>query len=201
MFRLLMILAFFLAFLYSRENPFQPVFDENQFPLSSNTPKILEPLRSEQFKLPDTARSVTRIIIEYKNLDGSIKQEIKTLNKSVDWHMPIALSHRSHVVKKKHFIKKADLKNVAFFTKNSTMRIITKDKILRNFMMAHPHRVVIDLQGQINFLARKIKNLQAPFSRIRIGNHKDYYRIVVELDGQYEYQLKKIRNGYQIVIR
>ena len=33
------------------------------------------------------------------------------------------------------------------------------------------------------------------FTKIRIGNHKDYYRVVIELDGHYRYKLKKIDGG------
>lgn len=201
MLKFLLALALFTALLFARENPFQPVFDHNQFPVSTNTPEVLKPLKHEQFTLPSTARSVTRIIIEYKNLDGSIEQKSKELNKAIDWHVPITVTHHFKKSKRKSFIKRADIGFITFYTKGSVMKLKTRHKILRHFMMANPHRIVLDFQGSLHFLAKKFTHFDAPFYRVRIGNHEGYYRVVVELDGQYEYKIQKKSKAYELIIK
>ena len=89
------LLIFFLSYLsiFARENPFADVISKAAFPVSTNIPKVQTDLRRETFKLPNTARVVKRVTIEYQNLDGSVERLVKELDKKVDWHMPLKLSH------------------------------------------------------------------------------------------------------------
>ncbi len=190
-----------MSLLFSRDNPFAEVVGEGEFPISTNMPKILGKLKNESFTLPSTARSVKRIIVEYQNLDGSIGKSVKELDKSVDWHMPINIRHKHAPEQSKQYQSRANLKFIDFATKNSEMKISTTNRMLRHFMLANPHRVVIDFERNSKFLSKKFTDFSRPFKAVRIGNHDGYYRVVVELDGQYEYQIKSYKNSYVIKIR
>ena len=201
MVRIFFISALLLLTLDARENPFRPVVDQSTLPISSNVPKIYTPLEYETFTLPNSARSVQRVIIEYQNLDGSIATIEKHLDKSIDWHIPITLKHHKKAKVKSAYVKKASMGFISFYTRGKEMKVKTKNKIIRQFMLSRPHRIVIDFARSSHFLSKKFTNFSNPYALVRVGNHKDYYRIVIELDGQYEYQLKEEKDGYRIKVQ
>lgn len=201
MVRIFFISILLLLALDARENPFRPVVDQSTLPISSNTPKTYIPLEYETFKLPNTARSVQRVIVEYQNLDGSIAKIEKHLDKSVDWHIPITLKHHKKAKIKSAYVKKASMGFISFYTRAKEMKVLTKNKVIRHFMLSQPHRIVIDFARTSHFLSKKFTNFSNPYAIVRVGNHKDYYRVVIELDGQYEYQLKEVNDGYRIKVQ
>ena len=188
--------------LQARENPFVPVAPiEEILPVSSNEVKTYTPLEYETFVLPDSVRAVTRIIVEYQNLDGSIDQKVKELDKSIDWHEPIVITHKKRTPQKDTFGAVGDYGFISFKTHGKVMKIQTKNSLLRHFMLAKPHRVVMDFARTSHFLSKQFKATGIPYTIVRIGNHKDYYRVVVELDGQYEYKLEKAPYGFELTVK
>ena len=199
----LLIIPFLL---FARENPFFPVDDAPDIPFTLNQLDNAKPLKRATIKLPSTARTIESITVEYKNLDGSIATKKIQLHNAIDWHLPLFISQNyasspqnSHINKKEksNYKKIASLAFISFYRDAKKLKIITKDKMLRSFLLVKPHRIVCDFKRDTNF-GSFIKNIPNPslFKKIRIGTHRGYYRVVVELDGYYQYKLKKIPSGY-----
>ncbi len=203
MIKVLLVTLFFLLTLEARENPFFPAKGEKDIPYTNNESQNTQPLKRATIALPPQARVLKKVTIEYKNLDGSIESKSIELDNSVDWHLPIFISQsyteqKTKVVpkKKQSFKKVASIKFATFLTSGKTIKVVTDDKMLRNFLLVQPHRIVIDFQRDASFKSY-VKDLPKNiFTQIRVGNHSNYYRVVIELDGYYKYSMKKIKDGY-----
>jgi len=193
--------------LTARENPFFPVNNEQDIPLTTNQIEKTPPLNRATIKLPSTARTIETVIVKYKNLDGSISTKQIQLNNSIDWHLPLFISQNycekskkatSHQTKKNlKYTKVLALPFISFYASGKNIKIVTQDKLLRNFLLVKPHRIVCDFKRQTE-IGSYIKKISLPsyFKKIRIGTHKGYYRVVIELDGYYRYKLQKTGSGY-----
>jgi len=204
------IIFFLLHSLQARENPFFPSVGENDIPYTSNEVKTVIPLKRSSITLPSSARIIKKVTIEYENLDASVDTKSIELDNSIDWHLPIFIS-QSYVqtkatkeyknVKTFKYKKIASVKYATFFSSNKILKIITNDKIIRNFLLTTPHRIVLDFKRDVKLKSYVKENPTGIFSKIRIGNHSGYYRAVIELDGLYRYNMKKVSNGYMFNLR
>ncbi len=208
MIKIFFISLFLLSTLNARENPFFPSQGEKDIPLTSVNSTNLLPLKRATISLPPQARVLQKVTLEFKNLDGSIESKSIELENSIDWHLPVfvsqsfgEISEEKKALKKqelKEFKKIASMKHATFFSLDKTLKIVTSDKNIRNFLLVEPHRIVMGFQ-QDTPSARYTKVMKKNiFSVIRVGNHSGYYRIVIELDGLYRYKLEKISDGYMI---
>lgn len=210
MFKLLFIISIFCLSLYARENPFFNTESE-AMPVTSNEKVSLSPLKQASISLPSTARVLESVTIKYKNLDGSQQTKNISLNNAIDWHLPLFISQSyqnldenletpktTNRIKNKTIYKKLlHLKFISFDENAKTLKVTTKDKMIRNFLLVKPHRIVFDFKRDID-IRSYIKNSPKAsiFTKIRIGNHRGYYRVVVELDGYYTYKLHHTNNQY-----
>ena len=204
MIKIFVVLCFCLLSLEARENPFFPSEGEIDTPLTANQKLDLSPLQRATLSLPSTARVIKSVTVSYKNLDGSIEKKSIELHNSVDWHLPIFIS-QSYTSpfddvksEKKLFKEIVKLKFTELLEGKRELKLLTKDKILRNFLLTKPHRIVCDFSRDISIRSyeKKIKDKSSVITKVRIGNHEGYYRVVIELDGYYRYALKKIDGGY-----
>ncbi|HIC43500.1 MAG TPA: AMIN domain-containing protein [Sulfurimonas sp.] len=197
-FYILVLLCF--SSLLARDNPFFPA-DPNAINIStSNRPETLSPFSKQNISLPNSARAIKAITITYQNLDGSISNEKLDLNNEIDWHKPFIITQNKDLKKIK--TKKSKIINakfISFQADNKTMKYMTKDKLLRNFMLTNPHRIVMDFSRSTSFKPKSFNINKAPFKKIRMGNHDKYYRVVLELDGEYRYKLKSSEKDLFIV--
>ena len=194
------------SFLEARENPFFPATTQDEMPYTTNNQQAFTPLQQATISLPTHARVIKKVTIQYQSLDGSIKTKSLNLNNSVDWHNPIVISQQNtqkikaqiikQPIKKERFKKLFSFKYASFFTKANSIKIITDDKLIRNFLLVNPHRIVIDFKRDANFRSYFKENKNTIFKKIRVGNHNGYYRVVIELDGEYKLKRQKINNGY-----
>jgi len=181
---------------------------ERDIPISSNKDRTKPPLKRATITLPAQARILQKVTIEFKNLDGSIESKSIELDNAVDWHLPIFISQNystqvdSTPVVKKSTIKKerfdiiASVKHLTLSSSSKQLKLVTKDTIIRDFLLVNPHRIVIDFEKDTN-IKSYIKNIKKGiFKKVRIGNHKGYYRAVIELDGIYRYNIKQTPYGY-----
>ncbi|MDF1883010.1 AMIN domain-containing protein [Sulfurimonas sp. SAG-AH-194-C21] len=210
MIKILLIYLVLISSLTARENPFFPSKNETDIPFSTNKTSVIEPLKRATLSLPSTARTLESVTVTYKNLDGSIVSQKVSLGNSVDWHLPIFISQNiggnekkitSKVVTKKNekFTKITSLSFISLYEKKQLLKIITKDKMLRNFLLTKPHRIVCDFARNIDIRSYEKKSkTNTRVTQVRIGNHKGYYRVVIELDGHYKYKLTNYKNGYYI---
>ena len=200
----------FIVSLNARENPFFPSQNGKDIPFTSNEQKTVPPLKRATIELPSQARVLESVTISFKNLDGSIESKNIKLNNSVDWHLPVFISQsynqaEDNVVKEvpKKVIKKervykeiASIKFAKFYSSQKHLKVLTDDKMLRNFLLVQPHRIVLDFKRDSSIKSYIKKIPDNTFSKIRIGNHDGYYRVVIELDGYYRYRVKDIDGGY-----
>ena len=175
-----------ITFIYARQNPFIPaVINENHNIIQK------EFFSQKQISLPNDARVLKNITFTYQTLNGSIKQKVFIINKSIDWHNPIIISTNKHQIKP----KKIQLLFLNFYIKNHKLLIQTKDKIIRNFTLVKPFRYVIDFRANKNFLTFS-KDTNSFIKKIVLGNHNGFYRIVLYLDGAYKIVTKHNNEGY-----
>jgi len=211
--RVFTIILFMALSLFARENPFFPSTGEVDIPLSTNETINIDPLQRATVLLPSTARVIESITIKYKNLDGSLEEKTELLNNTVDWHLPLFISQninegegpsqtsstltKKKKIKKEKFQRLAGLKFISLHERKNELKIVTKDKMLRNFLLTKPHRIVCDFKRDIDIRSyEKMMPEKSIVKRVRLGNHKGYYRVVIELDGYYRYKVKDLKNGY-----
>ncbi|WP_455757174.1 AMIN domain-containing protein [Sulfurimonas sp.] len=217
MIRVLLITLFLFISIQARENPFFPSLGEKDIPYTSNKNQEIPKLKRATISLPPQARVIKKVTIEYENLDASLDTKTIELENSVDWHLPVFISQsyaqkqslQENTQKKKVIEQKKapEYKEVAkiefakFYVQDKSLKIVTNDKQLRNFLLVQPHRIVIDFHrdSSMKSYLKKIEN--SIFTKVRIGNHDGYYRVVIELDGYYRYKLKKLSNGCLITLR
>jgi len=205
-------------FLDARENPFFPSEGERDILITSNEESDTQPLKRAAITLPSQARVLQKVTLEFKNLDGSIESKSIELNNDVDWHLPVFITQsylqqeesvkpQSVKVSQKSTLAKesyqniASIKHLSLLASQKSLKLVTKDEALRNFMLVNPHRLVIDFKREDSFKSFVKKIPQSIFKEVRIGNHDGYYRAVIELDGLYRYDFKKIQDGYLIELR
>ena len=200
------LLLFLLLSLHARENPFFPSGKDVDIPITSNQNREIPPLKRATFTLPSSARVIESITIEYKNLDGSLSKKRELLQNSIDWHLPLFLSQSYSQIPQKaapkskkavQYTKLLSLKFIKLLESKKELKILTKDKMLRSFLLTQPHRIVTDFSREID-MRSYMKKITAKgiIKRVRIGNHDGFYRVVIELDGYYAYQVNKIDEGY-----
>ena len=221
MIKVLFTVLLLLTSLNARENPFFPSTGEKDIPLTSNIDSDLSPLKRATLTLPSTARAIEGVTVNYRSLDGSRHTKTIELDNSIDWHLPIFVSQsytneeqkvsapknimaKSKIAPKKEssYKKIAGIKLISFYAKDKKLKVITQDKIIRNFLLVKPHRIVCDFKRDTN-IKSYVKDMQknSLFSKIRVGNHSGYYRVVIELDGHYRYTTKDTKDGYIFEIK
>jgi hypothetical protein len=201
--RLTLLTLFTVISLFGRDNPFFPADPNEKQMISSNKVETLKPFSTQQISLPNSARAIKAIIIRYQNLDGSISNEQLDLNNAIDWHEPFVITQKQKntmpTLKNKKQQKSYGYKFISFTPTDKSMKIVTKDKLIRSFMLSSPQRVVIDFSRDTSFKPKEFMINQAPYNKIRMGNHDKYYRIVIELDGQYRYKLQTSKEDHTVV--
>ena len=203
MYRSVLIALLLFSPMMARENPFFPAEGMKELPVTSSEVESFAPLKRAAVTLPDSARVIKKVTVEYQNLDGSIDSRSIDLDHSIDWHLPLFVSQsysatreegdpatEAAAKKPEPFTELANFGEAAFYQSGKTLKIVTKDPLLRHFMLVDPHRIVIDFKRDADFRSksRTVKEGR-PFKSIRLGNHKGYYRAVIELDGQYRYRI------------
>lgn len=203
--RLLLIAMLLVTMSVARENPFFSAEGTKALPVSTNKIKVMEPLQRAAINLPGSARVIKQVTVEYQNLDGSLAKKSISLDQSVDWHLPIFISQtfttderpaqKRDAYSAKDFALVADFDVISFYQSGNDLRIVTKDEMMRHFMLIDPHRIAIDYRhdGSFSTVSKKID--AKPFKKVRLGNHDGYYRVVIMLDGQYKYKIKEEMNG------
>ena len=219
MIKLFLLISLFFTITQARENPFFPSEGEKDVTYTSNEDRTIPQLKRATLMLPPQARVIKKVIVEYKNLDGSIGTKSIPLNNKVDWHLPIFVS-QSYISGEKEreetdpqsqqiepetpkiqeqiktvFLEIGDIGFAKYLVSQKSFRIKTKDKIIRDFMLVTPYRIVIDFKRDDSFKSLTKLIDDSYFTMIRVGNHKGYYRVVLELDAQYKYSVKKLEDG------
>jgi hypothetical protein len=174
--------------------------------MTSNQVETIPPLKRAAISLPSTARTIESVTIKYKNLDGSLVEKTLSLKNSVDWHLPlfisqnIAMNDTKVSLQKQKYKRITGLKFISLYEAKRSLKIKTKDKMIRNFLLTKPHRIVCDFERKLDIRSYSvdIKDENSVITKVRFGNHSGYYRVVIELDGYYSYKTIDSKNGYLI---
>lgn len=90
--------------------------------------------------------------------------------------------------------------NISFLANDKKIKIITKDSMIRNFILTNPNRIVADFSTALD-VKNETRNVSSTiFKTVKIGNHGDFYRAVIELDGNYKYTQCKVDGGYEFML-
>jgi len=205
--KILFIFILFLISLDARENPFFPTKGQSDVPYTSNEDRSKQALSRATLDIPSQARLIKKVTVEFQNLDGSYETKSINLDNAIDWHLPIFISQsysktqvlqntQNNIIKKDNFKKLSAIKFASFYSDKKTLKIQTDDKVIRNFLLTNPHRIVVDFKKDANLKYMSKSNKNNIFTKIRVGNHKGYYRVVIDLDGYYRYKMKTVSDGY-----
>ncbi|QCD51805.1 AMIN domain-containing protein [Campylobacter sp. RM16192] len=83
--RQIWFLILFLGFCFGRENPFISAGKLNTNVVTTNVVETLAPFDKQHIKFPSDTKEFISLTLKYKNLDGSIKEKIIYVNRSIDW--------------------------------------------------------------------------------------------------------------------
>ncbi|MBN2782941.1 MAG: AMIN domain-containing protein [Campylobacterales bacterium] len=130
----------------------------------------------------------------------NIKNDVQEVKVAEDKKVDIS---KKNVINEKHSNKDnfkllADKQYIKFSEDTKTLKIETKNELMRDFLLVKPHRIVLDFKKiHDSFLQHFSKdNPNSVFKNITIGNHKGYYRVVIELDGFYRYKYEQTSDGF-----
>ncbi len=186
------LLILFISIAYARINPFESV-------ITPQNSIIVKPkyFTGKKIYLPNDARILKKIIFVYQSLNGDEKQKSVNINKNIDFHSPIIVTHKP----KQFSLDEYDFANFKLFIKNKKFFIQTKDKLIRTFFLAEPFRLVLDFKKNVYFLTiqKIIKN--SFIKKVAVGAHSGFYRIVIYFDAKYFYKIIKKDEGLLIELK
>ena len=187
------LFLFIFTFLFARLNPFEPV-------VKPQNTIIIHPqyFKNTKVYLPDDARVLKKIVFVYQSVSGDIKKKEVEINKHIDFHKPIFISHTP-----KNFpMEKLNFLNLfTMYIKHKKILLQTKDHLIRHFFLVKPFRIVLDFRKDADFLTIK-KHLKNSFiKKVIAGNHNGYYRVVIYFDAKYMYKITKTDEGVKIEIQ
>jgi len=182
------LLLLVVILLNARENPFIPVITNNNKNLIKKT--LFKDIKTN---LPSDARVLKSITFTYQTLTGEIKNKTIIINQAINPNNPLYIAELIKKVKSK-FIK---MKFLKLYIKDYKLFIQTKDKMIRNFILVKPFRVIIDFKANKSFLTYK-KKLNSFITKAILGNHDGFYRLVLYTNGVYKPIIKKTAEGYLI---
>ncbi|MHC3993422.1 AMIN domain-containing protein [Thiomicrolovo sp. ZZH C-3] len=88
-----------------------------------------------------------------------------------------------------------------FLFSEGKVRIESKDKLAKHFVIRKPTRIILDFEANADFPTRKRKVNVAPFKEIRMGMHPGYYRVVIELHKHADYSVEPSKYGYTLTLQ
>lgn len=196
--RIIVWLSVCIVLIYSRENPFESVITPKQ-----GERQILnmhqDPLTDVEFVLPSTARVLKSIEITYQNLDGSMATKIIQIDESIDWHYPLLIAQKAQgaTYKSENRFKIGEFELVV---NKSSIFIATRKKILRDFILPEPYRLVFDIEGIQESEYKKLALGKKYFEDVELSTHDGFYRIAIGLDGHYKYSITSQRDGFLVTL-
>jgi hypothetical protein len=198
----LFLISLLLISLDARENPFAPSSKITTNIKAIQTDKKDVFLSQEKINFPSSARVIKKATFTYQNIDGSIKNKTIDIDKKINWHNPVRITHGGHAKTYTQLSKKIKIFDfLSVKVKGNDLYIYTKDKKIRNFIVAKPYKIVLDFGKQAYFNYKKVKLNKAPFTALSFGQHKGYYRMVIGVDGIYKYNIKPFKGGFIVDLK
>lgn len=215
---LLLLLSCIFSF-GAKDNPFAPPQEISKDIYENN-------FERKDVVFNSDARILKKISITYITLDGSEKSISLDVNESIDWHNTYAFVRSKNspstapmpdapVTAPEHFNLSGEINStlnveiptdngklqefISFASYKNKIKLLTQDKMISNFAVGNPSKIVLDFKKDANFTTKSLRlKMGSPFNRLIIGSHKGYYRLVIYLDGKYNYKIEKDSSGYII---
>jgi hypothetical protein len=189
-----------LLLLYGRDNPFKVDIQNN----NNNNEFSNIYLQEEKIFLPNNARALESIIIQYRTLDGSKEIKKIQISNAIDWHKPILIKQDSqNVIKNNSFrsVEYIPFKFIKYKITDKSIYIYTKSVKLRHFHLPRPFKIVVDFDSKFRFktISKQIK--RAKVRSITTAAHKGFFRTTILLDAPYKYDIEKLPSGYKINLK
>lgn len=184
-----------VSILQCRDNPFDPIV----VPKDSVRPYYGETsvFDKAEITLPSSARLIKKIEVTYQNIDGSIEKKNIDVSGRIDWRMPLTISQILNEENTNKITKTQDIT-----IENNKLSLKYEGKLLRDFIMKEPNRIVLDFSKNLKYYKANKVILNKPyFKSLKYGLHDDFLRIVIELDGSYIYNIKQMQNGITIDVQ
>lgn len=184
-----------VSILQCRDNPFDPIV----VPTDSVRPYYGETsvFDKAEITLPSSARLIKKIEVTYQNIDGSIEKKNIDVSGRIDWRMPLTISQILNEENTNKITKTQDIT-----IENNKLSLKYEGKLLRDFIMKEPNRIVLDFSKNLKYYKTNKIILNKPyFKSLKYGLHDDFLRIVIELDGSYIYNIKQMQNGITIDVQ
>ncbi|RDU57576.1 AMIN domain-containing protein [Helicobacter sp. MIT 99-5507] len=184
-----------VSILQCRDNPFDPIV----VPKDSVRPYYGETsvFDKAEITLPSSARLIKKIEVTYQNIDGSIEKKNIDVSGRIDWRMPLTISQILNEENTNKITKTQDIT-----IENNKLSLKYEGKLLRDFIMKEPNRIVLDFSKNLKYYKTNKIILNKPyFKSLKYGLHDDFLRIVIELDGSYIYNIKQMQNGITIDVQ
>jgi len=191
--------------LFARLNPFLPTM--NIETITDNHPESIGYFSEDSIYLPSTSRILKKVKLVHQNIDGSIEEVTKNIDKKVDWHYPVKIMQPNDDRQDRQYsyiFKKIDIDTIRFIKVNAAKNAVlmdTDDTIVRSFMLTKPYRIVLDFERDESFQGISSKIKDSYFTKVVIGNHDGYYRAVLYLDSYYDFKLDRKDKGYLIELK
>lgn len=200
--RYIYFIFLFINLLFAREDPFVSII----VPEDSIRPYYGETnvFTKEEITLPSNARLIKKIEITYQNLDGSIETKSVPVSGRIDWRTPLVVSQALKKTQNdsKKMALDMDESNNIYKVKDNNLFIAYQGKLLRDFIMKNPDRIVLDLDINLQYYNQNKININKLYFRsLKYGLHNGFLRIVVELDGSYIYHISQTKNGLNINVK
>ena len=182
--------TFLVVCAYARENP----FETTESALSSGkTTQIKEnkvDFESTKITLPSSARILKSVSVTFQNLDGSISEEIVSIEQNVNWHEPLILSRKAEENKSKTPIV---LSNALSGTKKVEEKKSIQEIPLPANILPKPKDKTINLIEDISF--EVVKNeirILTKDTKIRDFLVSDPYKVVIDFKKNSSYPTKTV---------
>lgn len=87
-----------------------------------------------------------------------------------------------------------------FVFRENSGYVETKDPLIKHFFISNPPSIVMDFKALSDFASKRKELNTAPFIKLEMGAHGDYYRVVFRLDKAHTYTIDKKRYGQVVTI-
>lgn len=196
--RIFTLLTLCVAALLARDNPFESVITPKLEEHSSPT-LHQDPLSSVEFVLPSTARVLKSVQVTYQNLDGSLETKSIQLDESIDWHYPLQIAQKAQGATYTGETR-FKLGEFELIINRNSLFIATRKKMLRDFILPEPYRLVLDIEGGKGDESAKLTLDKKYFNAAELSTHEGFYRLSFSLDGRYKHTIKPQRDGFVITL-
>jgi len=97
--------------------------------------------------------------------------------------------------------QKVDFKEIVLIFQDSSIEIITKDRLKEKLLLKNPAKIVLNFKRKINSATRSKELKITPFTKVRIGSHGSYYSIVIDLDRYRGFKVQQNSRGYKLQLK